>query len=189
MEPNPNSEILESRRKPARISAGTLGCIVVLLVVAASVIGWVWSIVGPFTEEPQPVDLATISSLTGMQFPPSAQVVSSSYSGVIRSYVTAEVRLSREQLEDFFRAQTPAVERWDNYPSPPAEPDSSAEVEEKWGESGDHMSDGDDQAWHFSTVPPKHHPKPPYQDLIVVDVLVTSEPNGGVVVSIIGGGS
>jgi hypothetical protein len=132
----------------------------------------VWSI---FTARPEPVNLGRLSYLAGLRFPPSARVVSSSYGNVVRANLRAEVRFGRSDLHSFLDSQRPPV-AWS--PEPGSSPSAAP------GGPAPHGS----KTWSAVVNPPRHHPRPPYQDLKVVDVLVTVPERGGVVVSIEGAG-
>jgi len=155
-----------SRRRRTCLIEG-LACAVVVGVVSAWALPIVWPI---FTAHPRPVDLTRLSALTGLHFPPSARLVSSSYCDVLRARLDAEVHISADEVKAFLEAQRPAIERWESYrPELHDAPEVKREA----------------LPLSFSIDPPRFHPPSPRQDLKVVDVAVTVRNDDVAVVSII----
>ena len=152
------------------------GCALVGLVCVGLAAWGIGPLLWPLlTDSPRPVDLPTVTKLTGLAFPPSARLVSSSYSGVVRAHIEAEVRIDGDEVEEFLEAQRSAIEHW----------------ESNWTDAPrDAPAEPDDRALplRFAVDPPRQHPKPPYMDLKVVDVEVSIRDDGVAVVSLGGDG-
>lgn len=144
------------------------------VVVAMGLALLLWPSVGPIlTAHPRAVDLDTLSDLTGLRFPASSQVVSSSYQSALRAWLQAEVHFDRGDVETFMDSQRPAIE-WE----PMEDPAQALEP-------GDSEPHGEDN-WSAVVDPPRQHPRAPYQDLQVIDVHLTVGEDGVAVLLLYG---
>jgi hypothetical protein len=135
-----------------------------------------WASGGPILiVNPRSVELDTLSDLTGLWFPASSQVVSSSYQNALRAWLQAEIHFDRGDVDAFMSSQRPAID-WE----PVGESAGALEADDP----GRHA----EGTWSAVVDPPRRHPRPPYQDLKVIDVNLTVREDGVAVLSLHGAG-
>ena len=166
---------LSGRRQPLTVAA--CGCMVVVAIALGILLGprtvYLWSLLRPRT-----VNLVELQVLTGLRFPPTAELAYSRYERMPRGWLKAKLYLRAEEVQGFIDGP-PAAAAW-THDNPWESTLRACEMWEPVPEKSEVLT--------LSFPAPRVVLDPQAQKIYVVDVTLAHPPSGRAVVYIIGSG-